>query len=337
MAADKKQEIVIVSEEYIKDKIYFIRGQKVMIDADLAEIYGYSTSAFNQQVKNNIGKFDEDFRFQLLPEELPESLKSKFLTLNKSGNKRGQHFKKMPFAFSESGIYMLMTVLKGELAVEQSKALIRLFKKMKDYLIDTPLMIDQGELAKLTVQNSTQIAALDKDLKNVKASMATKDDLSKFMKNFMDNHIGKEILFMDGKTVESDVAYAGIYSQAKKTIFIVDNYIGIKTLLLLKDIKKSVNVTVFTDNLGRRMTKAEFNDFCREYPGISVSFQQTCDKFHDRFVILDYGLKSQAIYHCGGSSKDGGTRTMVISKMENNKLFDPMIQELMNNPALILK
>jgi len=73
---------------------------EVMIDADLAEIYGYSTSAFNQQVKNNIGKFDEDFRFQHLPEELPESLKSKYLTLNKSGNKRGQHFKKMPFAFS---------------------------------------------------------------------------------------------------------------------------------------------------------------------------------------------------------------------------------------------
>ncbi len=63
-----------------------------MIDADLAEIYGYSTSAFNQQVKNNIGKFDEDFRFQLLPEELPESLKSKFLTLNKSGNKKRTTF-----------------------------------------------------------------------------------------------------------------------------------------------------------------------------------------------------------------------------------------------------
>ena len=127
---------------------------------------------------------------------------------------------------------MLMTVLRGELAVKQSIALIRLFKQMKDYLIDSPGLIGQEELVRLTMQNTTDIA-------EIKENMATKDDLSEFMKNFMDDHIGKEFLFMDGKTVESDVAYTGIYSLAKKTIFIIDNYISVKTLLFLKDIKRA--------------------------------------------------------------------------------------------------
>lgn len=95
MAEETKSEIVIVSEEYLRGKIYIIRNQQVLLDFDLAEIYGYTTSAFNQQIKNNIARFDDDFRFQLLPEEIPESLKSKIFTLNASGNRRGQHFKKI--------------------------------------------------------------------------------------------------------------------------------------------------------------------------------------------------------------------------------------------------
>lgn len=99
-----------------------------MIDFDLAEIYGYTTKAFNQQVKNNIDRFDKDFRFQLTKEELT-SLRSKNLTSTWGGARY------LPFAFTEEGIYMLMTVLKGDLAVRQSKALIRTFKQMKDYII----------------------------------------------------------------------------------------------------------------------------------------------------------------------------------------------------------
>ena len=98
-----------------------------MLDADLAEIYGYSTGAFNQQVKNNIEKFDDDFRFQITQTEF-SGLISKFLISNRGGTR------KMPYAFTEQGIYMLMTVLKGEQATAQSKALIRLFKQMKDYI-----------------------------------------------------------------------------------------------------------------------------------------------------------------------------------------------------------
>ncbi len=125
---------------------YTIRGVKVMLDADLAEIYGYSTGAFNQQVKNNIEKFDDDFRIQLTRTEYREILGSKILTLEpqnslkiaefgQKGNLKSKFLtsswgglRKMPYAFTEQGIYMLMTVLKGEQATAQSKALIRLFK-----------------------------------------------------------------------------------------------------------------------------------------------------------------------------------------------------------------
>ena len=122
-------EIAIISENDIKNKIYIVRGKQVMIDSDLALIYGYETRYFNRQVKNNITKFDDDFMFQLTNEEYL-NLKCKNFTSSWGGTR------KLPYAFTEQGIYMLMTVLKGDLAVKQSKALIRIFKKMKDYIIE---------------------------------------------------------------------------------------------------------------------------------------------------------------------------------------------------------
>lgn len=132
--------IYVLSEETIKNKIFTIRGQKVMLDSDLAEIYCYSTKAFNQQVKNNIEKFDEDFRFQLTKEEASLFSRSKNLTLNNI-DKRGSNIKYLTYAFTEQGIYMLMTVLKGELATRQSKTIIRLFKQMKDFLVNNTGLI----------------------------------------------------------------------------------------------------------------------------------------------------------------------------------------------------
>lgn len=114
-----KTDFSLIDENFLKSRIYMVRGVKVMLDSDLAEIYGYDKKVFNQQVKNNIEKFDVDFRFQLDRNEIanlislyPASdLKSKFLTSSWGG------LRKMPFAFTEQGIYMLMTVLKGERAI----------------------------------------------------------------------------------------------------------------------------------------------------------------------------------------------------------------------------
>ena len=118
MAEDKKKDefaVIDITEEYLKERIYEIRGQRVILDADLSEIYGYTTKAFNQQVKNNIEKFDEDFMFELTDKEL-EDLRYKNCTANISSKSRYN-----PHVFTEQGLYMLMTVLKGPLAVKQSK------------------------------------------------------------------------------------------------------------------------------------------------------------------------------------------------------------------------
>lgn len=109
-------------------EIYTIRGHQVMLDLDLAEIYGYTTKAFNQQIRNNIDRFPDDFRFQLTKEEIDSILRSKNLTSTWGG------LRYLPYAFTEQGIYMLMTVLKGNLAERQSVAIMRAFKSMREYI-----------------------------------------------------------------------------------------------------------------------------------------------------------------------------------------------------------
>ena len=137
--------IVEVTENYLRDRLYDIRGRKVMLDSDLAEIYGYETKGLNRQVKNNIDKFDEDFMFELTDEEV-EDLRCKNCTANIDSKSRYN-----PHVFIEQGLYMLMTVLRGELATKQSKALIRTFKKMKDYIFDNQSLIGQREVMQLSM------------------------------------------------------------------------------------------------------------------------------------------------------------------------------------------
>ena len=213
---NKDLEVIELTQENIESMIYVIRNQKVMLDFDLARIYGYTTKAFNQQVKNNIEKFPEDFMFQLNEIESENILWSKKLTLNKSGNKTGMHFKYNPCAFTESGIYMLMTVLKGELAIKQSLALIRLFKQMKDYIADNRPLLDTSELIKIP----KRLDKHDRDIRTIK------HDLKEVMSNFIDPNTYKHFLILDGEKVEGDYVYQTIYKTAKKSIILIDDYIG---------------------------------------------------------------------------------------------------------------
>ncbi len=145
----KTNELSIYDEDYLKSKIYIIRGVQVMIDADLADIYGYSTKRFNEQVKNNIERFDEDMRFQLTSNEY-DVLRSKIST-SKPETRGGRQY--LPYVFTEQGIYMLMTVLKGELAVDQSKKLIRLFKRMKDFIVQFDLTVVVKDFTESNIKN----------------------------------------------------------------------------------------------------------------------------------------------------------------------------------------
>lgn len=343
----ENNELSIYDENYLKSKIYIIRGVQVMLDADLAEIYGYTTKRFNEQVKNNIERFDEDFRFQLTNSEY-ESLRCKnctsnvFVTNNESirydevsvlrskfstskPEKRGGR-QYLPYAFTELGIYSLMMVLKGDLAVKQSKKLIRLFKKLKDFAIQTTNVLPDVELHVLAIQTKNNTD----DIHYIKQNMVTRDELSLVIKDFTDPNIKKDYLFYNGQTVEADIAYAEIYSYAKKTIHIIDNYISLKTLVLLKSVAIGVKVIIFSDNVNHGLHQTEIDDFKREYPNVDITLKTIGGIYHDRYIFIDYDTKNEMIFHCGGSSKDAGKRVTSITKVEDVMLYRDIISNLEN-------
>lgn len=292
MAEDKKKEIdVTVTEEYLKEKLYKIRGKRVLLDADLAEIYGYDTKGFNRQVKKNIEKFDEDFMFELTDEEL-EDLRYKNCTANISSKSRYN-----PHVFTEQGLYMLMTVLKGPLAVKQSKALIRTFKKMKDYILENRDLIGQREILQLSMETANNRIEINK--------------------------------------INSDMI--SIEKQAKSSIYVVDNYIGLRTLVHLKNSPTGVDIILFSDNVGNnKLHNIEFADFCKEYPTVKLSMKKTGGIFHDRFIVLDYGTADERVFLCGASSKDAGARITSIVEDYGISKYAPVIATLLKNSTLIL-
>lgn len=328
--AEENKEIVIVDDKTIQEKIYLIRGQKVMLDADLAEIYGYETKNFNRQVKNNIEKFEgEDFMFQLTENEF-ENLRCKNFTSSWGGSRY------LPNAFTEQGIYMLMTVLRGELAIRQSRALIRTFKQMKDFIIENQDFISSKELVQIAVQTNQNT----KDIAEIKSQMATKEDLKKVMDNFIDPDTYKHFLLMNGDKIEADVAYTKIYKSAKKSIYVIDNYIGLKTLELLRAAKDNVEIIVFSDNVKNKdmLTKNILNDFRKDYPNINLKMKIAGKKYHDRYIAIDYGTDSEAFYLCRASSKDAGNKISSITKIEESSkdMYHTMFGGMLNNKDLKL-
>ena len=329
--AEENKEIVIVDDKTIQERIYFIRGQKVMLDADLAEIYGYETKNFNRQVKNNIEKFEgEDFMFQLTENEF-ENLRCKNFTSSWGGSRY------LPNAFTEQGIYMLMTVLRGELAIRQSRALIRTFKQMKDFIIENQDFIGSKELVQIAIQtnkNTNDIAKINDKI----STLATKEDLKKVMDNFIDPDTYKHFLLMNGDKIEADVAYTKIYKSAKKSIYVIDSYIGLKTLELLRAAKDNVEVVIFSDNVKNKdmLTKNILNDFRRDYHNINLKIKIAGKRYHDRYIGIDYGTEDEAFYLCGASSKDAGNKISSITKIEESSkdMYHTMFGRMLDNKNL---
>lgn len=305
-----------LNEKMIESMIYVIRGQKVMLDFDLAEVYGYETKNFNRQVKNNISKFDEDFMFKLTREEYNDILRCKNFTSSWGGTRY------LPYAFTEQGIYMLMTVLKGELAVKQSKTLIRMFKKMKDYLIENDGLLTQNNylnLFKLINANRDKIQLLEEEFKKISKA------------------ISSHYLILNGEKVEADVAYQEIYKLAKNTIYIIDDYIDIKTLQLLKVANENINIMIFSDNKAKNKLNSNFvKDFISD-TGFNIQFKKNNNRFHDRYIIIDFNEENESIFHCGASSKDAGKKITTITKVEESSIYKDLINEILNHDELIIR
>ncbi len=214
MKEETNNELIIINEENIKDLIYEIRGQKVMLDFDLARIYGYETKMFNRQVTRNISKFPEDFMFQITKEESELLVRCQKGTARiwNTGNTGGRT--SLPYAFTEKGIYMLMTVLRGERAIKQSIALIRLFQAMKDYITKSNNLVTTNEVLKL----SRQVDSNTREIKKIK------NDLKDVMDNFINPSTYKHFVIFNGEKVEANEIYRTIYSLAKESIIIIENY-----------------------------------------------------------------------------------------------------------------
>ena len=311
----------LLTVDNICNRVYVIRGQQVMLDYDLAEVYGYEVKRLNEQVKRNITRFPEDFMFQLTKDEIPESfLKSQIATLNENGNRRGLHIKKLPFAFTEQGIYMLDTVLRGELAEQQSIFIMRAFREMR---------LVTAKVSEISVQVAGVADWKKKAEDRFDSIQRSIDTLNE---NFVSDKDFKNFVIYKGQKFEADAAYIDIYQQARKSIYVVDDYVNTKTLQLLSQKHAGVEVILFTENgHGKRgfLTTAVVNDFIQEYPPLRIKPNADC---HDRLIVLDYGKPTEQVYHCGASSKDAGKKLCAINVILETSMIHPVIDKLLLSP-----
>ena len=316
----------LMTVDNIFNRVYVIRGHQVMLDCDLAEIYGYEVKRLNEQVKRNIVRFPEDF------------LKSQIATLNENGNKRGLHIKKLPFVFTEQGIYMLATVLRGELAEQQSIFIMRAFREMRHYIKQNQQFVTQSEMRLVTAkvsEISVQVAGVV-DWKNKAEDRfdSIQRSIDTLNENFVSDKDFKNFVIYKGQKFEADAAYIDIYQQAKRSIYVVDDYVNTKTLQLLSQKQVGVDVVLFTENgHGKRgfLTTSVVNDFIQEYPPLRIKPNADC---HDRLIVLDYGLTTEQAYHCGASSKDAGKKLCAINVILETSMIHPVIDKLLLAPDI---
>ena len=213
-----------------------------------------------------------------------------------------------------------MTVLRGEIATKQSLTLIRLFKSMKDYIVETNNLVTVNEVLKLSKQvdqNTRKITKIENKLDIV-------------MDNFIDPSTYKHFLILDGERIEADVAYQKIYSLAKRNLIIIDDYISVKTLELLKVCDKDIQITICSDNVARnKLSEIELEDFLND-TGMDTIIKPTNNRVHDRYIVIDYKTENETIYHSGGSSKDSGNKIITITTVENHKGYHDFIDDILS-------
>ena len=283
--------IVVSDNIKIKNMIYEIRGKNVMLDSDLAMLFGYETKQLNRQVLRNINRFPENYCFQITDTEYI-SLRCQNGTLK---NGRGEHRKYLPYVFTEYGITMLAGILKSELAIKMSLRIVDIFITMKNY-INTSL-IEQKYFNELTIKNTEDIKLLQEsfDKLNTKES---------------NNHI-----FYEGQIYDAYSLLIDILSKAKKEIIIIDNYAGKKLFDIIKNI--NVKVKIYTENIDN-ISKEKYE---KQYNNLEIINTHI---FHDRFIIID----NKELYHSGASFKDLGKKCFAITKIEDNSILKELLNKL---------
>lgn len=277
-----------ILENDIQNKIYIIRGKQVMLDRDLAELYGVETRVINQAVKRNIERFDEEeFVFRLTKEEL-ENWKSQ----NVISNSIKMGLRKLPLVFTEQGVYMLATVLKSKIAVLVTKQIMKTFVKMRQFLINNASIFQRFE--------------------NIEYKLSLHDkQLEKIFNSLNQNQIPIHGIFYNGQIFDAYIFVNGLLKSARKEIVLIDNYID-DTVLTLFSKFDNLSFTIITKKISEQL-KLDIDKYNQQYNNLTINIS---NKFHDRFLIID----NKEAYHIGASLKDLGKKVFGFSKIDINLL-----------------
>ena len=225
----------LVGVDNIESLIKIIRGQQVMLDRDLATLYGVETKRLNEQVKRNIKRFPEDFMFQLTKDEC---LRSQIATLNEG---RGQHLKYMPYVFTENGVAMLSSVLRSDTAIEVNIRIMRAFTSMRHFMVNNASVfsrLETIEYHQLEMQQHQQ--ETDKRIDEV------------FRRLDEGNAKPKQGVFYNGQIYDAYTFVSGLIKSAKRRIILIDNYVDETVLTLLDKRDNNVSAIIYTQQISRQ-------------------------------------------------------------------------------------
>lgn len=288
---------LVLNDENIKTRIYEVRGVQVMLDRDLAKLYGCTngTKDINKAVKRNIEKFPNDFYFQLTFEE---ASRFHFGTLNDNSNKRGSNIKYLPYAFTEQGVAMLSSFLKTENAAKVSIAIMRAFVVMRHYLIDNKDIY-------MSLNNiNNKLIEHDKKFDIIFDKFKVKEE--------------KELVFFNGQIFDAYSKIVDILKEAKNELIIVDGYADKKVLDIIKDLAVSVTLVVKPKSLLKKDTLEKYS---KQYNNLKVIYD---DSWHDRYIIID----KRKIYHLGASLNYIGSKTFNVNKLEDEDVIQLLLDKL---------
>jgi hypothetical protein len=275
---------------HIENHIQSIRGKQVIVDRDLATLYGVETKVLKQSVKRNIRRFPDDFMFVLTIEET-QSSRSQIVTLNNSKPKRGQNVKYTAMAFTEQGVAMLSTVLKSDLAIAISIEIMQVFVRLRNKLHESAFI--QSRLSQMEMRIELQDLKIDSILINTSEN----------------NSIPKHGIFFENQIFDAYAFFSDIVARAKHSIILIDNYIDHTVLLQLAKRRANVTATIYTERIptALQLDLAKHN---AQYPPISI---HRIKQVHDRFLLID----GKELYHIGASIKDLGKRWFAFSRMDS--------------------
>ena len=288
-----KNELLEKEEMKIENMIYEIRGKKVMLDSDVAMLFGYETFNLNKAVKRNIEKFDLDYMFIITDLEYKGLIFQNGISNNCRGGRRT-----LPYVFTQKGILMLATILKSKIAIEMSVKIIDAFVLMKKYISSN--LLEQRYFNNLTIKNSEDIKLLTELFDKLS---------SKELKN--------EIYF-EGQIYDAYSKIIDIMSKAKKNITIIDNYADKSVLDMISRMK--VKVKLITKEKGL-LSKQDIDKYNKQYSNLEVIYDNT---FHDRYIILD----EITVYHLGSSINHIGSKTFSINKIEELEFIELLLRKI---------